>query len=379
MLKKVIMLLTNAFEPDVRVYKEAKSLVKKDHQVTILAWDRERKYSKFMEIDNIKITRCQSKCYYGKGLISFFSFIKYYIYVFVTLFNANIDIIHCHDLDTLLVGFLLAKLKGCTIIYDAHEVEYFINLPTFVRDVYKKIEKIISRRVDLILVVNQIQQRKFLNMNISSNKIVELRNCPSLNFFEIDLEKKKNDIVLGWTGYLQVGVGIEQMAAVFDLLCESCTNLRLLLIGKVHLNFKERLEYLVSNLKNAKNISIIGSIPYTQIKKYYKQINISFMLYENRPEFKYSTPTKLFEAMAQSIPVIATPIGDVREIVEACQCGFIVNSEDKQQLLEKMRILIENPSLREEMGNNGYHYAKKYFCWEIMEQRLLAAYENKSI
>ena len=41
---KVYMILTNGFDPDVRVYKEAKYLVEKNFEVTILCWDRRCEY-----------------------------------------------------------------------------------------------------------------------------------------------------------------------------------------------------------------------------------------------------------------------------------------------------------------------------------------------
>ena len=40
---KVLMLLTNAFDPDPRVHHEAKALVESGYDVTILCWDRDYK------------------------------------------------------------------------------------------------------------------------------------------------------------------------------------------------------------------------------------------------------------------------------------------------------------------------------------------------
>lgn len=40
--KKIVMLLSNGFRPDPRVYQEAVTLVKNGFKVTIYAWDRER-------------------------------------------------------------------------------------------------------------------------------------------------------------------------------------------------------------------------------------------------------------------------------------------------------------------------------------------------
>jgi len=375
--KKIVMLLTNAFEPDVRVLKEARSLTNNGFSVTILAWDRENRYPKFESIDNIRIERYHLKNGYGQGLKSSIGFLRFYLYIFLRLFNDRINIIHCHDLDTLLVGFLLAKIRGCKIIYDAHELEYFINFPNFLKEASRKIEKFISKRVNLILVVNQIQKRKFLNWNLTENRIIELRNCPTQKFFTTpNIEKKNGKKVIGWIGYIQRGIAVDKMIGIFDVLCEHYENLELLLVGKIHPNFQKDFENLIERIKNRLFIRVIGHVPYGEINQYYQQIDISFMFYENRPEFIYSSPTKLYESMAYGIPVIATPIGDVKEIIETCQCGFIVDVNNQEEILEKIIKLIENPRLRQEMGQRGYRYAKQNFSWEIMEHRLLKGYKT---
>ena len=53
------MILTNGFDPYRRVYKEAKSLTKLGHSVTILCWDRAEKYidKPTENIDGINIVR----------------------------------------------------------------------------------------------------------------------------------------------------------------------------------------------------------------------------------------------------------------------------------------------------------------------------------
>ena len=51
------MLLSNPFRPDVRVYKEAISLIKGGYDVTVVAWDREMKYLTEERSDGINILR----------------------------------------------------------------------------------------------------------------------------------------------------------------------------------------------------------------------------------------------------------------------------------------------------------------------------------
>ena len=67
---KVYMILTNGFDPDVRVYKEAKYLVEKNFDVTILCWDRRCEYIDKEEeiLDGIKIKRFFIPSTPGTGL-----------------------------------------------------------------------------------------------------------------------------------------------------------------------------------------------------------------------------------------------------------------------------------------------------------------------
>ena len=58
-MKKVKMILTNGFGPDVRVYKEAKYLVSEGFDVEILCWDRRSEFidSEYETVDGIFIKR----------------------------------------------------------------------------------------------------------------------------------------------------------------------------------------------------------------------------------------------------------------------------------------------------------------------------------
>ena len=67
---KIIMILTNGFAPDLRVYKEAKYLAQKGNEVQILCWDRENQYinKPVEQLGKIKIVRFFVQSKYGSGL-----------------------------------------------------------------------------------------------------------------------------------------------------------------------------------------------------------------------------------------------------------------------------------------------------------------------
>ena len=65
--KRVLMLLTNAFDPDPRVHQEARALVENGYDVTILCWDRDYKVPADEMIDGIRIERIYVRSTHGRG------------------------------------------------------------------------------------------------------------------------------------------------------------------------------------------------------------------------------------------------------------------------------------------------------------------------
>ena len=57
--------------------------------------------------------------------------------------------------------------------------------------------------------------------------------------------------------------------------------------------------------------------------------------------------------MQFSLPVVSTFEGGIPDIVENGKTGFLVKQEDVEALAEKLEILINNPRLREQMGQHG--------------------------
>ena len=108
-MKKVKMILTNRFDPDVRVYKEAKYLVDNGLDVEILCWDRESEYSKIKEsvIDGIKIKRFFPYSEYGTGFKQLRPFVRFINECKEYLKNKEYQYLHCHDLDGVIAGYFI--------------------------------------------------------------------------------------------------------------------------------------------------------------------------------------------------------------------------------------------------------------------------------
>jgi len=75
-------------------------------------------------------------------------------------------------------------------------------------------------------------------------------------------------------------------------------------------------------------------------------------------------PLVILEAMQYSLPVISTPEGGVPDMVENDKNGFLIQQKDSKELAEKLELLINNSSLRHEMGQTGHKKYLKQFTVE---------------
>jgi glycosyltransferase involved in cell wall biosynthesis len=84
----------------------------------------------------------------------------------------------------------------------------------------------------------------------------------------------------------------------------------------------------------------------------------------------------IVEAMAASLPVVATNVGGNAEAVNDGISGFLVPSEDPAALSAAIIRLLSDPSQAREMGAAGRNVAAERFTTEAMMSRIVSAYKN---
>lgn len=82
----------------------------------------------------------------------------------------------------------------------------------------------------------------------------------------------------------------------------------------------------------------------------------------------------LIEAMACEVPVVATRVGGIPEVVESEVTGFVVAPRAPQQLAEKVETLLANPALRQQMGAAGRERVQSLFSPAAHASRMQEVY-----
>lgn len=93
------------------------------------------------------------------------------------------------------------------------------------------------------------------------------------------------------------------------------------------------------------------------------------------PSYFEGLPISILEAMSYKLPIIATNVGGIPEIVLNSQNGLLITPGDQQALKESIDKMLLSDLRRKEMGEISYQLSKKHFPNEI-EKRLILIYEN---
>ncbi|GAX60426.1 glycosyltransferase [Candidatus Scalindua japonica] len=381
-VKNVIMLFSMSFLPYqgryMRVYNEATSLVKAGKKVTIIAWDRDCKSPREEVIEGVRIERIWSRAGFQRGPSNLFSVIMFYLRLFPRLFRKKFDAIHCFNLDTIFPGLFIAKIMGKKAVLDLCEPNYYTNWSnrfSFFISLLQYFERFFSRKFDYLFVHNAYQIKKFREYGVSNIELIGSYPNSSLIKEKVNVQKGNNGkVVIGRLGSIYKNNGIEEMIDAFKKLKEVLPNVKLLLAGRVFEEFREEFDSIVLPLGDA--VEIIGEFSPEDLPALYDKTDISLQLSRRTDWFKDITPTKFFETLACGVPVITSDIGDLREIIETCNCGIVVDETSIESVFSGMKSLVEDPVLRLKIAENGLNAVKEQYNWHIMEQKIIKVYET---
>lgn len=372
------MLLSNPYEPDPRVYREANSLVRHGHSVTVYAWDRQGEYAACVEKDGVKIERIHVPAGYGRGARSLLAFGGFGLAVMRRLLSTSFDVLHCHDLDTMPFGYPIAHIRRKPVIFDAHEpYSLYTHLPNLLARMITLLERWMTRWADHLITVTPATVRWFTSLG--ARKVTLVANYPDEIFLLSDEPTRRpadDPVVLGWIGTLKPDNRLELImeAALQFNARHPDTPLQVLFVGPVLPGYEKIL--LEWALPLGDQFSLVGSVPIQEVPNYYRQIDISIMVDSDTPQKRMALNLKLFETMAMGIPIIVQPTGDAPKLVNRERCGLVLADCQIDTIVKALETLSTDPDFRHRLGRNGRQAVKERYNWGVSEKALLDVYDQ---
>jgi glycosyltransferase involved in cell wall biosynthesis len=375
---KILMLLTNAFDPDPRVHQEAMALVSAGYDVTIICWDRDLKAPAYEMIDGIKVERIYVKSTHGRGTSQLLFLLLFWLRAYVRLIKKQFQIVHCHDFDTLPLGFLISKCKHAKLVYDAHEsyVDMLVNLPGWLKMLIYGAENILLRRTNLLITVGEILRNYLAQRGAPRTCVVGNWKDPSKFQFSENLitsEKERlqisdSQIVISFIANLDHERQLPQLIeAIKD------TPSLFLLLGGVG-----PCKGIVEDAaRSYSNVCYLGYVHPSKVPFYTALSDVIFYGFDpNNSNARFSAPNKLFEAIAAGKAVMTGDFGEIGEIVKETECGIIIDNYSIESIKNAISQL--NVDILKKYMDNSHKATMRKYCWDMAKQTLLNHYKELS-
>ena len=76
------------------------------------------------------------------------------------------------------------------------------------------------------------------------------------------------------------------------------------------------------------------------------------------------------------LPIIASNVGGLKEVVSDGNTGFLVDGDNQDQIIERIKELAENEGLRKKMGVNGRAWVLENYDFQINLTQQIAVYQE---
>ncbi|HDR90235.1 MAG TPA: glycosyltransferase [Bacteroidetes bacterium] len=285
-----------------------------------------------------------------------------------------------NDLDTLFPNFLVSRIRKWPLVYDSHE--YFTGVPALchrrgVRWFWKQIEKLTVPRIPVRITVNRsISELYRQEYGVAFHVI---RNMPPL----WRPDKKQTRTGLGLPGEAPIlvlqGTGINRDRGAEELVHSMAylPDVYLLIIGGGEV--LPLLKQICSEKGIGGRVLFTGKMPYVQMMQYTSVSDLGLSLDKDTGlNQRYSLPNKLFDYIQAGIPVLASPLPEVRNIVETYGIGELLRSFDPEQMADQIRSMLRNREKREQWKKSLLKAAST-LCWEKERNELIRVFRQAGI
>lgn len=195
-----------------------------------------------------------------------------------------------------------------------------------------------------ILSISEYNKQQLLSFGCPEEKLVDLKIGIDTDRFRPNPRSDESQkLTLLSVGRLKKAKGYTTaIEAIASLPAELQRRVEYLIIGagEDEQEFKE----LVENYGLTEIIRFVGGIPNSEIHHYYQQADIFI-----HPSYAEALPVVIMEAQSMALPVIATDVGSVNELVENERTGMLIQPGDVQALTDSLIMLIKDSELRKRL------------------------------
>ena len=291
----------------------------------------------------------------------------------------QVSLVHAHaPFAGSIISSLAGRLAGIPVIIHAH-LQDALSSNSLIRSYQNVMNYWTSRKCcDAIIAVSHQVKDALITEGFDSHKFHVVHNGTPINTQEID-SNIPSELNIPEDIPVVIHIGRLCKSKGQHLLLQAAANLHqlrqeavCLIVGK---DLEEDGAYLKYLKDLAQELGIHKSVYFLGHRADIPQLLASSDLLV-LPSNAEGLPLVILEAMAAGLPVVATPVGGIPEVVIHQETGLLVPVEDVQALGDAILKLLQNPNLQYEIGNNGLNMVRKDFSVEKMCREVFDIYQK---
>lgn len=267
---------------------------------------------------------------------------------------------------------LISKLFRVKIVYHFLGAfdQYYESAGKFER---KYIEFILNKTDIIALLSNKVET--LVASFVPKSKITVIRSSVDVSRFtqSKDLADFYNEDL---TDFIFLGgadpqrKGLDVILKAVPCVLRHSNDIRFFLSGSEIIQ-SELDNFKTTNPDLLSNITYLGWLTEDQKYSVYRSVD-AFLL----PSFNEGLPYAVIEALAAKLPVIATHVGGIPEVIDEGVNGFLIDFNDFSALAERILTLHRNKTLLKQMSNNNSLKASKYYSLHTVYSQLDTIYQS---
>lgn len=286
--------------------------------------------------------------------------------------DARIDIVHGHLLYANILASVAGSIAGIPVVCTLHSTHtergWRLHLLKALEDVC--LRKFATRILAVGQEVASAHQDRYPGrvVDVIPNGIPEPDVVPNQTRERLrnELAGDKSDLIIISVGRFEPSKGYHDMVDAFKLLQRKNRKLKLLMVGSGSLH--ESIRSQVETLDLGQSVILAGErhdIP---------QLLASSDIFVSSSH-REGLPLSLLEAMMASLPIVATSVGDVPNVVTE-EMGIVVPPRQPEELAAALEELATSPERRREMGRAAKDRARQEYSLDVWMQRYVRLYSD---
>lgn len=264
--------------------------------------------------------------------------------------HKNIDIVFTNETKSMLISYLstrFIKIKKPLLISTSHNSHTWNNRnKTFLYSL------LIKMCTNGFISLGSFVTTILINHGVDKKKIFTTSNAIEPNIFKrklnYEINSKKPKIV--YVGVQYAEKGQFTLIESIRILKEKGIDATLTLIGDIidPIYHKSNIDYITRHSLN-NNIIYLGRIENSILRNVIKDYDIYVC-----PSYMEMSPYNILEAKSAGMPIIATNVGGIPEIITNYEDGILINAKSVSELSESITNLVTNNNLRRKIGEKAY-------------------------